>query len=326
MDSDFTMAVNATFNSIVHEIQLSNLNFIVNMTPYAAYITLKKSTQVDKNGKPTSPSPPMVHLLEQALQEKYQANQEISQLKAALTVLEANNSELKKINKSLFEDLGVSNDNIVKLEHANESYKKKIQDMEKDNLKTLSDKKVILNKLSTVEKDLAESTILSENRIAALSKKIKSKEKEVYNLNTKFDNSSETISKLKSELSLIRTSKSKADKECKRLAERLKKMEFRKEFKAVSVQTASSIDIPYCVQDPLPPIFSSQLCWKTKPIHLTNSVPNLTQLLWVSKTEDEMILEEAEQALGDLYDHQIASFYEEAKLKAAAARTCVNQT
>ena len=31
-DSELTMAINAAFNSIVQEIQLSNLNFMVNMT------------------------------------------------------------------------------------------------------------------------------------------------------------------------------------------------------------------------------------------------------------------------------------------------------
>ena len=41
-DSDIKMAVNAAFNAIVHQVQISNLNFIMNMTPYGAYIALKK--------------------------------------------------------------------------------------------------------------------------------------------------------------------------------------------------------------------------------------------------------------------------------------------
>ena len=47
MDSDLTMAIDTTFNSILNEIQLSKLNFAIHLTPYAAYITLKKSTLVD---------------------------------------------------------------------------------------------------------------------------------------------------------------------------------------------------------------------------------------------------------------------------------------
>ena len=46
------MAIDAKFNSIVHDIQLSNLNFTNQLTPFAAYIAIKKSTQLDKNGNP----------------------------------------------------------------------------------------------------------------------------------------------------------------------------------------------------------------------------------------------------------------------------------
>ena len=35
-DTEYTMAVNDSFNSILKEIQLSKLNFLVNMTRYAA--------------------------------------------------------------------------------------------------------------------------------------------------------------------------------------------------------------------------------------------------------------------------------------------------
>ena len=39
--TDLKMAVDATFSSILNEIQLSNLNFTIQLTPYAAYATLK---------------------------------------------------------------------------------------------------------------------------------------------------------------------------------------------------------------------------------------------------------------------------------------------
>ena len=70
------MAVETKFDSILHEIQQSKLNFVINLTPYAANIILKKSTLVDLNGTFATPSPPLVRLLEQSLREKTDAESE----------------------------------------------------------------------------------------------------------------------------------------------------------------------------------------------------------------------------------------------------------
>ena len=67
--SELEMAVNNTYASIVNEIQLSNLNFTIQMTPFASYITLKKSVQKDINGLPAMPSPPLLLLLQKAQQQ-----------------------------------------------------------------------------------------------------------------------------------------------------------------------------------------------------------------------------------------------------------------
>ena len=62
--SDLEMAINTTFSSILNEIQLSNLNFAIQLTPYAAYITLKKSAQKDLHGLKCTPSPPVLFLVQ----------------------------------------------------------------------------------------------------------------------------------------------------------------------------------------------------------------------------------------------------------------------
>ena len=67
--TDLKMAINATFGSILNEIQLSNLNFSIQLTPFAAYIILKKFTQKDLHGVPSNPSPPVLYLLQQVQQE-----------------------------------------------------------------------------------------------------------------------------------------------------------------------------------------------------------------------------------------------------------------
>ena len=87
-----------------------------------------------------------------------------------------------------------------------------------------------------------------------------------------------------------------------------------KSKKSVSSQTIGSLDVPYMVTEPLPPIFGSHLCYRSKAIpYVAKSLPNLSTLSWVSVTEDDIMFDEAEQAINRLYDHQVNEFYKEAK-------------
>ena len=100
-DSDLTMAIDTTFNSILNEIQLSKLNFAINLTLYGAYITLKKSTLVDKEGLHSFPSPPVLRILEQTVREEFDFEVEVSCLKAALSNSEDQCNNLVKENLHL---------------------------------------------------------------------------------------------------------------------------------------------------------------------------------------------------------------------------------
>ena len=91
--------------------------------------------------------------------------------------------------------------------------------------------------------------------------------------------------------------------------------------KSISCQTNNSTDIPYEVTAALPPIFGSQLCHKSRPInHITRSLPDLSTLAWVMVTDEDIIQDEAEQALTEQFDRQIEDFYREAKSKAESIR------
>ena len=69
----------------------------------------------------------------------------------------------------------------------------------------------------------------------------------------------------------------------------------------------------------LPPIFSSQLCTISPTIKfLSRSIPNLDSLCWCHPDED--FRDEAEQALNEQYDRQVADFYEDEREKAQALR------
>ena len=55
------MAAAKNFNTIVHQIQASNLNYQLYLTPFAANISLKKTPIKDRSGRPLS-SPLLCHM------------------------------------------------------------------------------------------------------------------------------------------------------------------------------------------------------------------------------------------------------------------------
>ena len=100
LDSDLEMASNTTFSSILNESQLSNLNFAIKLTPFAAYITLKKCAQKTMNGDLVTPSPPLLFILQESQQRNLNLQEENIRLKAALTELETNYDKVVHENAS----------------------------------------------------------------------------------------------------------------------------------------------------------------------------------------------------------------------------------
>ena len=196
-DSDVTMAINSKFNSILHEIQLSNLNFIINMTPYAAYITLKKTTLINNEGVPSMPSPPILKLLEQNLREKSNADLEISRLRDTLAKYEDNCTRLAQENKTLCDALLTSKEE-------NEAYRTRLEFAQKEVIRLSADNKKLEVEISSNEKKHVQFEFDSGQEISLFKKTIKSKEKEIHNMNTKLKNCHDTISNMKNEISSIR--------------------------------------------------------------------------------------------------------------------------
>ena len=59
IDSDKTMAAaNYAFNNVLHSIQNSCLNYHIQMSPFSAVISLKKSLVKSKSGSPSFPTMP----------------------------------------------------------------------------------------------------------------------------------------------------------------------------------------------------------------------------------------------------------------------------
>ena len=134
-DSELTMAIDSTFNSILNEIQLSKLNFLINVTLYAAYITLKKSTLVDLSGAQALPSPPLSRVLEKCLQDKSAAEDTIKKLEADLLTCEKRCKALTNEKNTLGEELNVINKLLSENKADSDISDKKIKQQEEETIK-----------------------------------------------------------------------------------------------------------------------------------------------------------------------------------------------
>ena len=118
--TELEMAVSTTYASLLNEIQLSNLNYSIQMTPFAAYITLKKSAQKDLNGEYASPSPPILFLLQNAQQEILRLQEENDKIKAAANVLGTKYENIVHENRCLQDTLEENKRYIKGLNSTNE--------------------------------------------------------------------------------------------------------------------------------------------------------------------------------------------------------------
>ena len=143
-------------------------------------------------------------------------------------------------------------------------------------------------------------------------------------MTTKFTNSQDTNTNLRYELTQMKSLKSNLEKDIRNFERQIKRLKTKKKLQcSISSQTLSTIDVPYQITEPLPPIFGSQLCNRTRPVFLTKSLPNLANILWVTRTDEEKLQEQADEALDYLYDLEIMNYYKEAKEKSAVQRRSV---
>ena len=124
----------------------------------------------------------------------------------------------------------------------------------------------------------------------------------------------------KKELGMERSRKIKAEKKYDILEKHLKDLKsIRKE--SVTCQSNHTSDVPYLISEELPPIFGSQLCQKRRAVNfLSGSLPDLSIFSWVKITDEDILREEAEQALNAQYDRRVEDFFEEAKRTATKLR------
>ena len=211
--TELKMAIDSTFSSILNQIQSSNLNFSMQMTPYAAYITLKKSVVKDQN----VPSPPILMLLQRAHQNIADLRYENEHLKVKYEALEESKEYLMNENVKLVEALDASNHSLAASNASNDMFHRKLELAEENNESISASKKTCETDLKDIKKSHCSEIANAKSVINAHEKDKKSLEKEIYNLKKNLDSSRDKLKHLKTEHSSLKMCKTKLDTESNKL-------------------------------------------------------------------------------------------------------------
>ena len=327
-DSDFnsTMAACEAFDKVLNCVRTSNLNFCLQLSPFSANISVKKSLIKDKAG---------FYLTNSVVSDQtFIQNQDLEKVELAKKLIEQETiiKELKLSLEESVSDCQRAHSTIQRLEKELFIKTEKSESCEmglKNSYDHELEKKCQeINFLQAFQQqhegqvqDLQRNLQNSKNAARKLNKELndeKLKHDKLTKLNVK--NFKSEIKSWRKSLGTERAEKIKAERKLAAAENHLKYFTSVCK-KSTPCQTTNTIDTPYEVTAPLPPIFGSQLCHKSKPIlFMTRSVPNLATLSWVRKTEEETMIDEAEQALSEQFDRQISEYYEDAKIKVAAIR------
>ena len=321
------MAATKAFDKILDDVKSSNLNFCLQLSPFSATISLKKTLVKDKAGlflyPPVANASDLpkqnlnsikVEQLEDIIDDLKlrlaestadceQAHEKITELENKLKIkqenLETKDSDLTdQLDKKTCE-INILSDEKKQLEQNFQSFIKE-RDTEIENLQqSLKTANCIVAKLN---KKLAEIKVSHEDEKKRITKNFKSE-----------------IKSWKKDLGAERSEKLKTKNTLDALEHRFKDL-YNKRKSSISCQTNQSPDLPYLVTEPLPPIFGSQLVQKSKIQHMTRSMPDLATVNWIEVTEEDSILEAAEEALNEQYDRKVERFYKDSKVKTAALR------
>ena len=327
--TELEMAANTTFSSILNEIQLSNLNFTIQMTPYAAYITLKKTVQKDMNGTLATPAPPLLFLLRQAQEQAFRLQNENSQLRSATENLEIKYDGTRKENVRLIEAVEEMKKAVADLNVTKSILLSKIDKLEADSARNRAEKIESEVKLKENKKQHVSDLKESQAQVKDLKNAIKTKEKENYDLNRTLDNARSTIKSYKTERSELKICKTRLESEIKKLKQKQlkeKKEPFDKTINSENKDENDNLNVSPAISNEselIPPILlyrstSSPPCtsmishWNPSPVappltpnstttmvsHCTRS-PSPNSLLWSAQEYKEMIERIIERAFAN---------------------------
>ena len=225
--TDLKMAIDATFSSILNEIQLSNLNFTLQITPFAAYITLKKSVLTDQNGIKAVPAPPVIFLLQQVHQTIAELQEENNRLKINCDAAEKFNQKLVHENAILVEAIDVSNNKVAACNATTDTLRSKLEAAEEKNLEISSLKSSFEVSLKETKKSHKQEIANANSTIKSMEKGKKDQEKVIYNLKRNLESTRDILKNLKSDNSSLKISKAKLETEKRKLEKLIDQRDFK---------------------------------------------------------------------------------------------------
>ena len=213
INSDFnpTMIASRTFDSILYQIQSSNLNFQLQISPFSANISIKRSPVKDRSGSPICPPATSTSSLSNTSDDTV-----IESLNSKILELESSLESLRCVNKQAVRNSEAANQK-AKLAEANHSIKIECNEIVQ---KDLENQNLLVESLRVKLSDMSE-----ENR--SLLRTIKNQSEEIQDLvrsNTHSKEASERLNKKLCETK-NRFEKEKKDivKECKSKMKGLKR-------------------------------------------------------------------------------------------------------
>ena len=193
-DKTLTMMAYQKFNSILQEIQSSHLNFQLQLSPFSALISLKKSFVREKDGSVSFP----LHLGDKV------SEAEISDYKGRNEKLVMELDTLRCKYEDVFDDCASKTEELCATKNSIVVLENKIVKAESDAHRLFEENKSQLNILKNkikVQNSEIEGHIKEANR---LKKHIKEKEKETFKFQSKNENLESNIFRLKTEVSNLR--------------------------------------------------------------------------------------------------------------------------
>ena len=215
--SDLEMAVNNTYSSIISEIQLSNLNFSIQMTPFASYITLKKSVQKDIDGVQATPTPPLLFLLQEARQQILYLQNENFKIKINADILQKKFQDIEIENQELEKSLEEAMETISNFNETKNTLHEKIDVAEKRDASLKHEKAAIEAKLKEIKYKHADELKKLQVQVKHLENEKKASDKENHDLTRNLRNTRDSLKNCKSEKSLLKTCRTKLETKIRNL-------------------------------------------------------------------------------------------------------------
>jgi chromosome segregation ATPase len=187
-DKNPTMVAKKSFENILEQIQSSNLNFQLQLSPFSANISLKKSFIKDKSGNLLLPQNAGCK------QKDQEVGHHNSQLESENDHLREQIQELQIAQKSSQETIEILEQKISKIEAS------ALKAFDERNIDTT----VLKNSLKTANIDLEHF----KKDVRAQNKCIKEKEKEIYKLEQKSENLADNLQKSKTKISSLESENS----------------------------------------------------------------------------------------------------------------------